>query len=289
MKNNYKDLGKVCLTIEGIWDNTKKYDNITIVEDSNYGSAYISKQVVPVGIDITNTDYWQCLGKKAVVDNSFNVSSTNAISNKVVTELRNRLDSELSDINAELFPLSASVSGDKIYRKGTTDTFIYNWTVKAGSKEVTPDKITINGLNIPVTGSSGTQSFTVSTSTNFVLKIYKGDDILTYTRKAIFTNPNLYGKVAADFVVNATNVGNLKGNRIPYSRAYSNEFSDLNNNKICYAYPKQFGALTSIKDANGFEYINSYNRTELAILGETYYVYLLDNPTTISKLTQIWS
>ena len=42
------------------WDNTKTYEPLTIVYYG--GNSYTSKQAVPKGIDITNTDYWALTG-----------------------------------------------------------------------------------------------------------------------------------------------------------------------------------------------------------------------------------
>lgn len=42
------------------WDNTQTYEPLTIV--SNLGNSYTSRQYVPAGIDITNTDYWALTG-----------------------------------------------------------------------------------------------------------------------------------------------------------------------------------------------------------------------------------
>ena len=61
---------------------------------------------------------------------------------------------------------------------------------------------------------------------------------------------------------------------------------NLNNQKACIAYPKAFGAATGIKDANGFDYLASYTRSELNVNGELYYVYLLTNATTITDIKQ---
>lgn len=38
------------------WDNTNVYEPLTVVQNS--GASYISKQYVPDGVDILNTDYW---------------------------------------------------------------------------------------------------------------------------------------------------------------------------------------------------------------------------------------
>ena len=40
------------------WNITKQYEKNTIVIDPNTGTAYISVQPVPAGVNLTNTDYW---------------------------------------------------------------------------------------------------------------------------------------------------------------------------------------------------------------------------------------
>lgn len=45
----------------GTWDNTKSYLKYTIVYYSENGNSYMAKQDVPVGIAITNEDYWQII------------------------------------------------------------------------------------------------------------------------------------------------------------------------------------------------------------------------------------
>ena len=42
------------------WDNTRTYEPLTIVLHN--GASYTSAQYVPVGIDILNTEFWQCTG-----------------------------------------------------------------------------------------------------------------------------------------------------------------------------------------------------------------------------------
>ena len=54
-------------------------------------------------------------------------------------------------------------------------------------------------------------------------------------------------------------------------------------------YPKSFGALTSIKDANNFDYINSYTRSEMTYNDVDYYVYILTDPVTITGFKQAFS
>lgn len=64
---------------------------------------------------------------------------------------------------------------------------------------------------------------------------------------------------------------------------------DLTNQRIVYMYPSSFGNLTSIKDANNFEYINSYTFSTMTYNGVGYNVYILTDPVTITGFRQIYS
>ena len=49
------------------------------------------------------------------------------------------------------------------------------------------------------------------------------------------------------------------------------------------------GNLSSIKDANNFEYLNSYTKSTVMIDGTNYNVYVLTDPVTISGAKQIYA
>ncbi len=52
-------LGKRVVPIVcGNWDNTHEYEMLSIVLDTNTKHSYISKKTVPVGVAITNEEYW---------------------------------------------------------------------------------------------------------------------------------------------------------------------------------------------------------------------------------------
>lgn len=67
MVTNEKNIGKVSISCDGIWDIRKDYDKLCLVTDGFYN--YISRKQVPNGTDITNEEYWQKL---------YSVISTNA-------------------------------------------------------------------------------------------------------------------------------------------------------------------------------------------------------------------
>lgn len=76
--------------------------------------------------------------------------------------------------------------------------------------------------------------------------------------------------------------------RLATSKSYTYTVS-LSEQRIIYMYPQSFGALTSIKDANNFDYINSYTRTTMTYDSVDYYIYILTDPVTISGFKQIFS
>ena len=76
--------------------------------------------------------------------------------------------------------------------------------------------------------------------------------------------------------------------RLSSSKSYTYTVN-LAEQRIVYMYPQSFGTLMSIKDANNFDYINSYTRTTLSYNGVDYYVYILTDPVTITGFKQIFN
>ena len=64
---------------------------------------------------------------------------------------------------------------------------------------------------------------------------------------------------------------------------------NLSNQRSCYCYPASMGNLTSIKDANNFEYIGSYTKTTVAVDGVDYNVYTLTDPVTATGFKQVYA
>lgn len=190
-----------------------------------------------------------------------------------------------NDINKlmdKVFPLSVSVSTPtRVYKKGTTNSVVLTISTKRGDDVVTPDSMTIN--DVAVTNFTSYTESVTATKTFTVKATSKGKTVsnaLTVT----YVNPSYSGVVASDFVVNETNVKALT-EAVLNGKSRTITVSPTNQ-KVCIAYPKSFGAAASIKDANGFDYLASYTRSEVTINSETYYVYLLTNPTTISGMKQ---
>ena len=82
----------------GLWNITAQYTKNSIVLDNITGYLMIAKQPVPVGSDITNTDYWM-LVSPFKIDTAFDEDSYNAIANKTVTDKFNSIDAEIVELH----------------------------------------------------------------------------------------------------------------------------------------------------------------------------------------------
>lgn len=117
---------------------------------------------------------------------------------------------------------------------------------------------------------------------NFSLMLGGKDYNTTYTVRIV--HPCYYGILSDDAPIPTSTTGLTKA--LNPSKNYTWGGIDMVNSRTCYMYPKDFGKLTTIKDANNFEYINSYTLTERDINGVSYYIYTLTDPVTITNFKQ---
>lgn len=96
-----------------------------------------------------------------------------------------------------------------------------------------------------------------------------------------------YGVLDSD-TPNETNIRGLN-KTVKNSKGFTFNNVSANNQHIVYAYPSSFGRLTSIKDGNGFSYLDSYKVETITINSIEYYVYTLITATTVNGFTQIYS
>ena len=130
------------------------------------------------------------------------------------------------------------------------------------------DTVTVKGI-LNYTKSDGTTTATVEKSATytFVMASYYG---------AVTSAPT----TKADIIALTKNVKNSKNQTATFN---------LSNQRSCYCYPASFGNLTSIKDANNFEYLSSYTKTTVAVDGVDYNVYTLTDPVTATGFKQIYA
>lgn len=188
----------------------------------------------------------------------------------------------LQKLAASVFPLTLTVTGGGVYRKTTTQTVTVSWSLKQGPDAVTPDSLKIN--NEPIEVSLTSKQFPgITVNTTFRVEATKEGVTKTGSVSAVFVNPSYFGVVDSNFTPTPEGIQGLSsGEIIKNSKTYNTSAFNQNAQKNCYAYPKAFGALTSITDGKN-EFINSYTRSELEINGEMYYVYVLSEASTVSN------
>lgn len=94
MEEYKKDLGKVVLTPEGVWDNNKEYDILSIVYNEENEHAYISNSIVPKGIDINDKRYWMPLNVSGYSDsNMIILNKTDELGNIIPYTLQTAIHS----------------------------------------------------------------------------------------------------------------------------------------------------------------------------------------------------
>lgn len=278
-----KFLGSNLLKYYDFWPATASYKADADYNDTDTNKAKdilfvnTSNGVVYKGPKLLNI---QGGGSSVTVDSVLSLTSVNPVQNKIITEAINKL-------NESVFPLSLSVAGGGTFKKGTTQSITVRWTVKEGNDVVVPDTVKVN--DVSVTNTSISKVFNgVTTTTSYKVEVTKGSLTKSASTTATFVNPSYIGIVESNFIVSENNIKSL-AELIKTSRGHTVSGFNLNNQKVCYAYPKSFGILSSIKDGNGFENISSYTQSELTINGETYYVYVLTTAATISNLKQIYA
>lgn len=188
----------------------------------------------------------------------------------------------LQKLAASVFPLTLTVTGGGVYRKTTTQTVTVKWTVKQGPEVITPDSLKVNNESVDVSLTSK-QFPGIAVNTTFRVEATKDGVTKTGSVSAVFVNPSYFGVVDSNFTPTPEGIQGLSsGEIIKNSKTYNTSAFNQNAQKNCYAYPKAFGALTSITDGKN-EFINSYTRSELEVNGEMYYVYVLSEASTVSN------
>lgn len=260
------------------WLNLQLWDNILAVVD-NLDSDTKEKPLSAKQGKVLKEMIEAIQTSGVVVDSALSETSEHPVQNKVITEALNK-------INTELFPLSISVSGGGLYEKRTTQTITVKWTIKEGSNTVTPDTLSVNNESVSVSTTSKVFEG-VTGNTTYTVKAVKNGTTVQGSTSVTFVNPSYFGAVDAGFTPTEDAIKAL-AKSVKSTKSYTGNVS-LENQKTCYAYPKSMGALTAIKDANNFEYLQSYTRSEVTVWNEAYYVYVLTDPVTIDTFKQIYS
>lgn len=256
-KTNYSDLPKTGVIAGDVW-------NITNA-DAEHG--------IKAGDNVAwNGDAWD------------NLSGVTDLSAYATTTTTDAMSADIKKLMDKAFPFTVKVSLDKtLAKKGTSQAVKVTITPKIGDDNTNVDEIMINGAEHHG-ATPYVYSDTATATTTYNVRVRKDDRTAQGSATITFVNPSYDGAVAANFTVTEANIKALT-EAVRSGKGGTRTFN-LNNQKACIAYPKAFGAATAIKDANGFDYLASYTRSELTVNGELYYVYLLTNATTITDMKQ---
>ena len=163
MESVIKKLGKASVTVEKDYHSSKKeYNKLTIVEEQGAFKTYISRKPVPVGIELTNREYWipfsgvlesitfdylkfkkDYASGKAIEDNSI---KTRHIENSAITSNKIQNDaimnSKIADNTIEIEKLSTNVRNIIKAATGVSEDLVKDITKLM--REVFPLEITVN-------------------------------------------------------------------------------------------------------------------------------------------------
>ena len=213
-----------------------------------------------------------------------NLSGVTDLSGYATTTTTDAMSADIKKLMDKAFLFTVKVSLDKtLAKKGTSQAVKVTIAPKIGDDNTNVDEIMINGAEYHG-ATPYVHSDTATATTTYNVRVKKDTRTAQGSATITFVNPSYDGAVAANFTVTEANIKTLT-EAIRSGKGGTRTFN-LNNKKACIAYPKAFGAATSIKDANGFDYLASYTRSELNVNGELYYVYLLTNATTITDMKQ---
>lgn len=213
-----------------------------------------------------------------------NLSGVTDLSAYATTTTTDAMSADIKKLMDKAFPFTVKVSIDKtLAKKGTSQAVKVTITPKIGDDNTNADEIMINGAEHHG-ATPYVYSDTATATTTYNVRVSKDSRSAQGSATITFVNPSYDGAVAANFTVTEANIKALT-ETLRSGKGGTRTFN-LNNQKACIAYPKAFGAATAIKDANGFDYLTSYTRSELNVNGELYYVYLLTNATTIADMKQ---
>lgn len=137
-----------------------------------------------------------------------------------------------------------------------------------------------------------THNFDVPQKKTFTVKVETCDvetkTVVTAQTTITFIGRSYVGYIKEDIEINETSIKGLTP-VLKKTKTYSYEgitTSGTDLFRICYAYPKELGELTSIVDILGFPYLDSYTKKDIVIDGINYLLYYLTEPVSVSDFLQ---
>ena len=285
-----------------------KHRGDTLENWLKYDPVLHKKEVVLVATDAANPDEYNCrkvgdgvrrfsqlplLGYDCLP--SIGESSTQPMSQKATTDAIAAQDAKIIALQMAVWPLDITFNVSPVtIEVGVSTSVMITWSVKREGASVLDNAKVLwsspSETSVTVTGTSKNVQLTPTAPGVSTFKIHVEYEGMTAERSANVTAvyPSYFGKVAAGAAVTADTVNGMTKIVSP-SKSMTQSGVSLANQRLCFAYPKSFGALTSVKDGNNFETLDAYTRTEVSISGTYYYVYTMTSPVTGTGLKQVYS
>ena len=224
-------------------------------------------------------------GSSVTVDDALNAESVNPVQNKVITEQINTMNELLAQLDEKVFPTTLSVSGGGTYDEGTSQTVMVSWKLQKNGQTLTPDSVTVNGESVDPAAGYKVFVDVTTTTTYRVSVVYKGK---TYNGSTTATFKKTYYRYYGALPV-GTSVGSITEPMITSLKkevctsASATLTYNLADQRAVYAYPSTFGLLTKVlDDATSMSYDDFVKEQEMVIDGENYYIYALQNPSSVT-------
>lgn len=204
----------------------------------------------------------------------------------------------LNELAAEVFPLSVELNLSKtLLQTGNAYDISRSWAVyrKGVNVSINAMKYLNDVLTLKVEDTIRVQEAAATTLSYTFMATYQGlNKSVTKTIKVV--DPSYTGILEPNDGTDTVAIGNAiyagkikQTSSLLSSRSYTWSGISLNNQRSCFVYPAAFGKLSNIRDANNFEYINSYTQTDVVINSVQYYAYTLTDPVTITGFKQTFS
>lgn len=193
-------------------------------------------------------------GSSITVDEALSETSVNPVQNKVITLQINAMNELLAQLDEKVFPTTLSVSGGGTYDEGTTQVVTVTWKLQKNGQTLTPDSVTVNGETVDPSVNYKVFTDVTTTTTYRVVIVYKGK---TYNGSTTVTFKKTYYRyygaapLDTDFNNLSDEVVNGFTREVATSKEAYNVAITIPVEGICtYIYPKRFGTLTQVQDAN---------------------------------------
>ena len=202
------------------------------------------------------------------------------------------LTDKVAQLEQAVWPLELTVQASPSLIKIGVPTPV-KFTFSAKRRGIDVSKLTVFGINESTLRKGITtyeETYTDSIGLFQIVPVTARYEGIT-TESAVTirgTHPSFFGVVPADWVPGAEGVKALT-ELLVGSRSLTRSGISLDNGRIVVAYPASFGALTSIKDGNGYEVLGSYTHSELTVDGVNYMCYMLTEPVTAEGVKQVFS